>query len=270
MVYRSLYKGMRMGDFMEITEEGIRKWLNGPLGRELTVYDVVDSTNNAARLLAKNGAPHGAAVLALCQTAGKGRLGRGFFSPAGAGVYLSVILRPNCSPEQSLALTSAAAVAVCRAIKTVCGLETKIKWVNDIYWGGRKLCGILAESVLGNAGIDYVVLGVGVNVLRAAFPPELSDVAVSLEEAGARLVDQNRLAAAILNELGRCENMDFLDEYRARSCVLGRQVRVIQGTRSYEAEAVDLDQRGHLRVVTAEGETIMLSSGEISLRGDFT
>lgn len=258
------------GNTMRIEEQAIRKYLSGPLGAELAVYEEIDSTNNAAKLLAKNGAPHGAAVIARRQSAGKGRLGRAFFSPPDAGVYLSVILRPALAPEQTLTLTAAAAVAVYRAVKAVCGLETKIKWVNDVYLNGRKLCGILAEAALCPGGVDYIVLGIGVNVKKSAFPPELADAAISLEEAGAGAVDPSRLAAEILNSLGRCLEGGFLEEYRARSCVLGRRVRVLRGNETFYADAKSLDDRAQLHVVTEAGEEIVLCSGEVSLRGDFS
>lgn len=254
---------------MRISEAEIAKYITGTLGRTVAVYDVIDSTNNGAKLLAKNGAVHGSVLLSRQQTAGKGRLGRSFYSPPDAGIYMSVILRPNCQKELLL-LTSAAAVAVCRGIQTVCGLETKIKWVNDIYYGGKKLCGILAESALGKAGLEYVVLGIGINVLRSAFPAELSPKVVSLEDAGVLDVDPNRLAAEILNALENCMTEDFLEEYRRRSCVLGKRVRVLQGNESFEGVAVGFDVEAHLHVRTDAGEEIVLCSGEVSLRGDFT
>lgn len=254
---------------MQISETEIAKYITGTLGRNTAVYDVIDSTNNGAKLLAKNGAAHGSVLLARRQTAGKGRLGRAFYSPPDAGVYMSVILRPRCQ-EKFLMLTSAAAVAVCRGIQAACGLETKIKWVNDIYYSGRKLCGILAESALGKEGLEYVVLGIGVNVLRTAFPEELSGKAVSLEEAGISDADPNRLAAEILNALESCLEQDFLDEYRRRSCVLGKRIRVLRGNESFDAVADAFDQEAHLHVRTDMGEEIILCSGEVSLRGDFT
>lgn len=253
--------------YMQISEAEIAKYITGTLGSDVAVYDVIDSTNNGAKLLAKNGAAHGSVLLARRQTAGKGRLGRSFYSPPDAGIYMSVILR--ICQEKLLLLTSAAAVAVCRGIKTVCGLETKIKWVNDIYYDGKKLCGILAESGLGQKGVEYVVLGIGVNVLHTAFPQELSGQAMSLEDAGISDVNLNRLAAEILNALEDCLEQDFLDEYRGRSCVLGKRVRVSRGSEAFDAVATAFDEEAHLHVRTDMGEEITLCSGEISLRGDF-
>lgn len=256
---------------MELNEYEIKKYLSGSLGQELVIYKTIDSTNNAAKLLAKNGAPHGAAVLSRQQTAGKGRMGRSFFSPPGAGIYLSVILRPTTSPQQTLLSTAAAAVAVCRAVKLTCGIEAKIKWVNDIYVNGKKLCGILAESALGAHGMEYVVLGIGVNVKQTAFPESLSNKAISLEEAGVSQVNLNRLAAEILNALSSFwDGEAFLPEYREHSCVLGREVQVIQGNDVFDAKAVSFDDQAHLWVVTKDGKEVLLCSGEITLRGDFT
>ena len=255
----------------EMNENEIKKYLSGSLGKDLVLYETIDSTNNAAKLLAKNGAPHGSVVLSRQQTAGKGRLGRSFFSPPGAGIYLSIILRPKTSPQETLLLTAAASVAVYRAIQKTCGIETKIKWVNDVYANGKKLCGILAESALGIHGMEYVVLGIGVNVKQTAFPASLSNKAISLDEAGAPEVDLNRLAAEILNALSSfLEGEAFLPEYRKYSCVLGREIQVIQGNDVFDAKAVSFDEQAHLLVIDKDGKERLLCSGEISLRGDFT
>ncbi len=256
---------------MELNEHEIKKYLSGSLGQELVIYKTIDSTNNAAKLLAKNGAPHGSVILSRQQTAGKGRMGRSFFSPPDAGIYLSIILRPKTSPQETLLLTAAASVAVYRAVKITCGIETKIKWVNDIYVTGKKLCGILAESALGVHGVEYVVLGIGINVKHTAFPESLRNKAISLEEAGASQVDLNWLAAEILNALNSFwEGESFLPEYQEHSCVLGREVQVIQGNDIFHAKAISFDDQAHLLVVTNDGKELLLCSGEITLQGDFT
>ena len=142
----------------QISEDRIRNWLSAD--RELIVYEEIDSTNNAAKQWAQKGAPDGSAVVALRQTAGKGRLGRSFYSPSATGIYMTVILRPSLSLEQSTLVTSAAAVATARAIEKVTGISVQIKWVNDLYLNGKKLCGILAESMLLPEGkLDYLVVG---------------------------------------------------------------------------------------------------------------
>ena len=257
-----------------ISEDAIKAYLNDEMGTELSVYSVIDSTNNAAKLLAKNGAPHGAVVVAGRQTAGKGRLGRSFYSPDAEGIYMSVILRPQLPAEYSILMTSAIAVAAARAIELVSGVSVKIKWVNDLYWNGKKLCGILTESSLTPRGtLDYAVIGIGINVSTNSFPPELSDKAASLAAAGCGDLDANRLIAEVLNQFAvvyrQLETREFIEEYKARSCVLGKTVQVVRGADAYEATVFDIDRDAHLLIATKLGEKRILSSGEVSLKGNW-
>lgn len=252
-----------------VSEAAIRRCLNTSVfGKAMVVEPVLASTNTTARELAKQGAPEGTAVVADMQTAGRGTRSRSFFSPRG-GVYLSVILRP-CEAQGSL-ITSCAAVAVARAIERLCPLRVEIKWVNDLYVSGRKLCGILTEAGLDpvTGRLDYVVLGIGVNVASIQFPPELETLATSLGNEGCA-VDRNALIAAILNEWERAystiDSGDFLDESRRRSCVLGKRVTVRRGDEIYVATAADINERGHLLVRRDSGETEVLVSGEVSVR----
>ncbi len=216
----------------------------------------IDSTNRMAKELARQGAPHGTAVLAEKQTAGRGRLGRNFFSPEG-GLYLSVILRPGLPPEKRALLTPMAAVAVCRAVEAVSGLSPRIKWVNDLYLGEKKLCGILCEGVG-----DAVAVGIGMNLHTptGGFPPELN--AAALE----RPVERELLARAIRDALLRAEPCECMAEYRARNLTPGRDVtvRCVSGEH-YPARAVDIDDCGHL-IVERNGERLTLDSGEVSVK----
>ena len=258
---------------MRDTVQEIQSYITGSYGREMALYETIDSTNNAAKLLAKNGALHGSVVVATRQTNGKGRLGRQFDSPAGAGIYITFILRPTCPiRDAALLLTPAAAVAVSRAIAAVSGVQVKIKWVNDLYFAGKKLCGILTESAVRPDGtLDYAVVGIGVNCKAVERPPELQHKITSIEQAGGT-VSAARLIAEICNQMEEvCEQLEsraFLEEYRARSCVLGRKVTVVQGAASFEAQAVAITDDAALVVRTKQGEQT-LCSGEISLRGDF-
>ena len=250
----------------------IRRWLTGPgAGRELEIHELLDSTNNRAKALAAAGAAHGTAVIADSQSGGKGRLGRSFFSPEHAGIYLTVILRPDCEPDRAGLLTSLAAVAAARAVEKLSGADVKIKWVNDLYIGSRKICGILSEAGFGmEAGqLDYVVVGIGVNVRKMAFPPELREIAGSIGNETDTVPDRDRLIAEILNELekvyGQLETGEFLEESRRRSNVIGRDVLVIQGGSQYPARALDIDGQGRL-VVRTETGTETLGFGEVSLK----
>ncbi len=251
-----------------VTEAAIRRHLRTTtFGRDLRVAAVLPSTNLTARELAQSGAPEGTVVVAAAQTAGRGTRSRSFFSPQG-GVYMSIILRPR--EADGCLITSCAAVAVARAIERLCTLKVQVKWVNDLYIDGRKLCGILTEAGFApDNTLDYVVLGIGVNVATTAFPPEIADIATSLGNEGCT-VDRAALIAAILEEWETAYTTigsgEFLTESRARSCVLGRRVIVTRGSEQFTATARDINDRGHLLVETDDGTVITLHSGEVSIR----
>ena len=235
-------------------------------GRDLQVVDTTVSTNTDLRQLAAEGAPEGTTLVAVTQTGGRGRRGRTFFSPEG-GIYLSTLLRPATADIGQI--TSAAAVAAARAIERLCPLEVGIKWVNDLYIDGRKVCGILAEGEFEPHGTPaYVLLGFGINVAPCKMPDELKDIATSL---GNLCPPPSRaaLVAALLEEWERAYSAlsaeDIVAESRRRSVVLGRQVTVMRGAEQFLATAVDITAAGHLLVRTAAGET-ELASGEVSLR----
>lgn len=259
---------------MFFDEQKIKSRLTGTLGGELAVYPQLESSNLTARLLAKNGAPHGAVVIAEQQTAGRGRLGRSFFSPPGAGLYMSVILRPQLPPAQALLITPAVAVAAARAIEQTGGVSPRIKWVNDLYIGGKKLCGILCESALASDGsLAWVVAGIGINIADSSFPPQLRNIATSIQAAGGK-ADPNELAAAVLNHIDKVwltlESRTFLAEYKSRSCVLGKTVRFERDGKIFEGTAQDIDDHARLLIHTTQGTVFTLESGEVSLQGDWT
>ena len=255
-----------------LSEAEIRRWLSTrELGRELEIHDRLDSTNNRAKALAASGAKHGLTVIADFQSGGRGRLGRSFFSPVHSGLYMTCILRPECAPEKAGLLTSLAAVAAAQAIEAVAETQVRIKWVNDLYIGDRKICGILSEAGLGmEAGrLEYAVVGIGVNVNRMEFPAELRDIATSIGNETGRAPDRNRLAAEILNRLeslwGELESGAFLADSRRRSNVIVRTVTVIEGGKTYPARALDIDGQGRLVIETGTGRTC-LNYGEVSLK----
>ncbi len=251
-----------------VTEAAIRQHLHTAMfGRDLHVAAVLPSTNLTARELAQGGAPEGAVVVAAAQTAGRGTRSRSFFSPQG-GVYMSIILRPQ--DADGCLITSCAAIAVARAIERLCPLSVQVKWVNDLYVGGRKLCGILTEAgFTPDNTLDYVVLGIGVNVAAVDFPPDIAAIAASLGNEGCT-VERAALIAAILEEweiaYADIGSGAFLAESRARSCVLGRRVTVTRGSEQFTATARDINDRGHLLVETDDGDTVALLSGEVSIR----
>lgn len=265
-----------------LTEAEIRSRL-GPteaVGRTLCCLEQVDSTNNFAKQLAQQGAPDGTAVLAESQTAGRGRMDRSFQSPRGEGIYLSVLLRPQVTPERLPPVTALAGVAVCAAVERVCGVRPGLKWPNDPVLNGKKLCGILTEvSLEAETGrLQSLVVGIGVNVLQTAesFSPEVREVATSLLQALGRPVSRPLLAAALLEELDRMNRdlrtgdlSEWLAAYR-RDCVnLGRTVQLIPfgGGERETAEAVDIDGEFSLVVRLPDGGVKKVRSGEVSVRG---
>lgn len=238
----------------------------------ITVRKRVDSTNAEARRRALEGAPEGAVVVAEEQTAGRGRLGKTFYSPAGAGVYLSVVLRPRLQADAAQYLTCAAAVSCAQAIEAVTGEEALIKWVNDIFCRGRKVAGILTEGVVDmeSGHFEHAVLGIGVNVKPPAdgFPHDIADV------AGAVLDDRTgavrcELAAAILARFWSLyQHMDdpkLHDEYRRRCFLLGQPLIVRQGASRVRARAVDLTPDFKLVIELPDKSRRELPYGEVTI-----
>ena len=242
------------------------------IGWTIEYHDEIDSTNTRAKALAAAGAAHGTLVLADRQTAGRGRFARPFYSPEHAGVYMSVILRPEIAPERAVMITSMAAVAVARAMERTAGVHAAIKWINDVYLNEKKACGILCEACLDaqRGGLDYVVMGIGVNVGRMQFPPELEETATSLGNACGRAVSRTDFLAALLAELNalwpKLDSEEILRESRERSMVLGRDVLVLRGDERFWARAVAIEADGSLTVETPDGRRISLHSGEVSLK----
>lgn len=251
-------------------------------------YPILDSTNTKAKELAMDGAPHGTAVIADQQSAGRGRLGRRFFSPAGCGIYLSLLLRPEemgLSQCDTVLITTAASVAVARAVSQVLHKELKIKWVNDLYFGGKKVCGILTEGVVNphRQAVDAIILGIGVNYRtpEGDFPTELQDIAGALLNVTETAPPKDELAEAIAKEmlslLPQIESRDFLKEYRDRSMTLGRRIRIFPGGAPGDhpdisddgfrvAQALDIASDGGLVVQYENGTVETLTTGEVSVR----
>ena len=252
--------------------EAIRRALEDHPWRDLVqVLPVTDSTNNALKLLAAGGAPEGTTLIAERQTAGRGRLDRRFDSPAGSGIYLSVLLRPACPPAELMTLTAQAAAAVRRAVGEVCGVLPGIKWVNDLQLNGKKICGILTELSFGAGGlVASAVVGIGVNCNRAAedFPAELQGIAGSILSETGRRVDRNRLAAAMLRELSSLPRLDWREEYRGACVNLGKRVRILSpgAADCPEGVAEDVGPDAELLVRTDGGLLIAVAAGEVSLR----
>lgn len=251
-----------------LTLDKIKEHLCALLSVPIMFFEDVPSTNAVAKEFAKQGAPEGTVIFARQQSAGRGRLGRSFESPQG-GIYLSMVARPSLSPENSLCLTMAASVGIRRAVEKATGLPLSIKWVNDLYFGERKVCGILAEGSVSTEGkLDYCIIGAGLNFTTAQFPPELAGIAGSLYPDGNAPVSINKMAGIMAEELFKAIRNptapDIYEEYKAHSMVLGKRVKLLQ--REEWGTALDILKNGSLVVdVDGKGETV-INSGEVSLR----
>lgn len=239
-----------------------------------TYLEETDSTNRYLKELAAAGAPEGTVIIAGRQSAGRGRLGRSFFSPEEKGIYMSILLRPEITLERSVLITSLAAVAVARAMERIGGIRAKIKWVNDIFINNKKTCGILTEAGI-NASegtLAYAVLGIGINVGVMEFPEELQDIATSVSNECGFEVSKDVLIEEVLKELEEWYptlwNGGFLEESRKRSLLLGKEIRVVDETHpegGYPAKAVDINELGNL-IIERDGRLQILNSGEVSIR----
>ncbi|MCI8525075.1 MAG: biotin--[acetyl-CoA-carboxylase] ligase [Oscillospiraceae bacterium] len=258
--------------------EALRRRLGDcPWADRVTVLASVDSTNNALRQLADQGAPHGTVVIAEQQTAGKGRLGRRFASPAGVGLYLSVLLRLNAPPMALMHLTAAAAEAAVEAVEAAAGIRPGIKWTNDLVLNRRKCAGILTElSLQAESGlVDYAIVGIGTNCNHSGgdFPEEVRPMAISLREAAGRPVDRCAYAAALIGQLWRMdaelltEKKAWMTRYAADCITVGQDVKVVRGRTERPAHADGLDENAALLVTYEDGTKEAVTSGEVSVRG---
>ena len=247
-----------------------------PWKDRLFVFPELDSTNNRLKILAAQGAPHGTVLIADRQTGGRGRMGRSFLSPPGVGIYLSILLRPECPPNGLMHLTCAAAAAMCRAVERSVGLRPGIKWTNDLVWGRQKLAGILTEMGLNAAGgVDWAIVGIGVNCCQKSedFPPELRDKACSLAMAAGKEIDRCRLAAAMLEALQEMDEglftrkEEMLRFYRENCVTIGKDISVVCGDEIRHGHALDVDGDGALAVRFADSHIEAVNAGEVSIRG---
>ncbi len=235
----------------------------------VTVFDSIDSTNNEAKRRLAGGFTGVELVVAAEQTAGRGRMGRTFYSPAQTGLYMSLALACPDGFENAVCSTTAAAVAVVRAIEQLTPAHPLIKWVNDIYLDGRKICGILTEGVTDfeSGTLTGIVIGIGVNLHTRDFPEEIGMTAASLGEAApGRCVLSAAIADELLDIVGALPDRSFMDFYREKSLVLGHRVTYSSADGAHSAEAVGIDDFGGLIVRKNDGNLTTLSSGEISVR----
>ena len=227
--------------------------------------------------MAKEGAPHGTVIVAGHQTAGRGRLGRSFSSEAGRGVYLTVILRPSCKPEDLMHLTCAAGVGVCRAVQKAAGISPRIKWINDLILDQKKLGGILTELAVDPATglIDYAIVGIGINCTQthSDFAPPLDTIATSLKIATGKSISPAQMSAALIDQLAVLDRQLFaqksnlMKEYKQNCITLDQEVVLLRADSTRNAKALDLSDDGSLLVQYDDGTTQYVQSGEASIRG---
>ena len=270
-------EGYRLrADDDSLTADGVQALLHTQiLGREVLVLPEVSSTNTVMKREYASSCPEGFALLALRQNAGRGRLGRSFVSPDG-GMYLTVLLRPALTLDRLHFLTIAAAVAVCRAIQDTCGFLPGIKWVNDVLQDGKKLCGILTEaSIVGETGgLDYVIVGIGINLhFDAEAAPELAGIVGSLGDFCEKVPRRAELTAAVLTRFEELylylKSGDFapvISAYRALLCCIGQKILVVENGTETPAVCAGINGEGHLLVTMGDGSRRELQTGEISIR----
>lgn len=258
-----------------LSSQGILAIL-GDTDFDIHTQKIVTSTNTVLKELAQDGTPAGYVLCAEEQTQGKGRLGRSFYSPADSGIYMSILLRPKINAQDSLFITTSAAVAVARAIE-ICSdnkVKPQIKWVNDIFIDGKKVCGILTEAAIDfeSGGLEYAVLGIGVNITqpKGDFPSEIKDVATSVFDKDSKENMRNRLAAEILRQLSQMpdsfNSTAILEEYRERSMIIGKDVLAHFPNEIKPCHVIGIDERARLIIQFEDGEIQHLSSGEVSIR----
>lgn len=261
----------------KLSENLIRKELRTKLiGKDLRIYSTTTSTNDQLKEIAKSGGAEGTVVISEEQTKGKGRMGRNFYSPQGQGIYLSILLRPDMPADKAVAITIKTAVAVAEAIDKIAGVNSRIKWINDLFLQGKKICGILTEASMEmeSGKLEYVIVGIGINVNKKNLivPETLESIMGYISESGSKdhQISRNRLIAEILNRIEAVYlNDDFssvLKIYKDKSMVLGKYVEASIEGKLQRVKALDIDEDGRLIIQKENGEMLKLNSGEVSVK----
>lgn len=244
-------------------------------GRNLIYLEETDSTNLRAMQFGAEGAAHGTLIVTSKQSQGKGRRGRNWESPAGKNIYMSLLLRPEFLAVQAPMLTLLMAYSVAEALKDCEQIEVQIKWPNDLILNKKKICGILTEMSMREMDIDYVVIGVGINVNMEKIPQELEKSATSLRIETGRELFREALIAGIMNKFEQnyrkfCEAGDLSpiqDGYNRILVNIGKEVRILEPGKEYNAKAHGIDRLGELQVEREDGRRESIFAGEVSVRG---
>lgn len=254
-----------------LSADRIRSLLNPKYAEiDIIVKKSTASTNTDAKGLAAAGAKHGTVIIADEQTAGHGRRGKAFYSPKGTGIYMSIIARPGICFSDAVLITTAAGVAVCKSIESVSTLEPKIKWVNDIFLDGKKVVGIGTEAVsdVESGTIESVIVGVGLNFKTEEFPEILNNIAGPIFKKNFPLTRNEFIAILLNNLLEIFEDIPrnkFIDEYRSRSLLIGKDIVFVENNDWHTAKAIGIDESGGL-IIEVKGKRRTLTSGEVSVR----
>lgn len=258
-------KGYKMTDNNDVVSaQSIKSYLKNDI--DVICLDCVDSTNNECKRMLADGQYGVFLVTADEQTAGRGRQGKTFYSPIATGVYFSLVIRPHAALTNAVTATTAASVAVCKAIEQLTDKQPKIKWVNDVYVDNKKICGILTEAITNfeEGIVDSVIIGIGINISTHFFPDGVDNAGCLNAD-----VDRNRLIAKTVDELLNIAGGDyksFIDYYRSHSLVIGERIKFIQNSKVTPATAIEIDETGGLVVKLDDGTVTTLRSGEISIR----
>lgn len=258
-------KGYKLTDNNDVVSaQSIKSYLKNDI--DVICLDCVDSTNNECKRMLADGQYGVFLVTADEQTAGRGRQGKTFYSPIATGVYFSLVIRPHAALTNAVTATTAASVAVCKAIEQLTDKQPKIKWVNDVYVDNKKICGILTEAITNfeEGIVDSVIIGIGINISTHSFPDGVDNAGCLNAD-----VDRNRLIAKTVDELLHIAGGDyksFIDYYRSHSLVIGERIKFIQNAKVTPATAMEIDETGGLVVRLDDGTVTTLRSGEISIR----
>ena len=246
-----------------------KEYIQSNIKQHVIIFDEIDSTNNYLKKIAKEKEIDNILVVSDYQTGGRGRLGRTFISDKAKGIYMSLLARPKISINETKKITCLTAVAINNAIKELTNIDSKIKWVNDIYINNKKVSGILTEAqfLIEEGMLDYVIIGIGINVYKRDFDDSIKNIATSIENEGMK-ISRNKLIIKIINNinyyLDNFNKYDFMSEYQNSSCVIGKSVELnIRGS-IFNAIVKEINNEGELVVITEENKEMIVYSGEIT------
>lgn len=248
----------------------LEKYLDQKLN--ITIFNELDSTNNYLKKIGSEGEKENQLVIALSQIGGRGRMGRSFYSPNGTGIYFSLLLHPEFSAEKSLLLTVMTAVSVAETIMKYNKNDVKIKWVNDIYIDGKKVCGILTEGAINrNKNLDYAVVGIGINIITPenGFPDDIKNTATAIFPGNAEEYIKEKIIAEVVNRFFNMYNgndKEYIRRYKEYSYLTGKEINIISGEITRPATVIDITDNCHLLVKNEKGEIEEISSGDVSVR----